>query len=116
MIALLLLVLTAPRPDQIRNPDQARICATPPTCVDPRPGTLVPVQQIQDGRQKLPSPAWIGEPADIGKPTVCIQTYIGINLGDPAGYVLRATSCYTQLGLALLLADPSWAAWWAVQP
>lgn len=129
VLALLLLAnfQTRPRPDQIRNANQVRICNAAPACVDPRPGTLLPWQQIQDNRQKLPSPAYIvdpGNPAtagDVGKPTVCIAHYIGINLGVDAaghatGYVIASQLCYTQYGLGLLLNDPAWAAWWAVQP
>lgn len=118
MIAWLLLATltgqTRPRPEQIRNPDQVRICSASPACVDPRPGTLLSIDQIQDGRQKVPEPASV-DPADAGKPTVCIVTYIGINL-EEGGYVLAVPVCFSQLGLAELLTDPEWAAWWSAQP
>lgn len=114
-LLFVLLAVTHPHPSQIRNANQVRVCNEPPDCVDARPGTHVDRRQLQDGRFVDPAPqAFIGT-GDQGKRTVCLQTFLGINL-NAGGYVSACAVCFSQYGLAKLLQDPAWLAWWNAQP
>jgi hypothetical protein len=98
---------TMPWPDQIRNPDQVRVCKYQS---DTRPGTLVSGCQIRDARRVCDGSVFIGPP-DTPFRTVCLAGWIL----SPSG-VERATEVYTVPGLAQLLTDPAWLAWWNAQP
>ena len=100
---------TRPRPDQIQNVQQVRIPG------DTRAGTLVDYRQLADGRY-TDAPSWLTDPADAGLLTVCVITVYGYSIEGGPLVVLRGPQCYTQLGLMLLLSDPSWLAWWNAQP
>lgn len=100
---------TRPRPEQLVNPQQVRIGAT-----DTRPVTLVDSRQLGDGRY-TDAPAWLTDPADAGKLTVCVVTFYGHSLEAGLLVVVRVPACYSQFGLALLLTDPIWLAWWNAQ-
>jgi hypothetical protein len=105
---------TVVRPEQIINVNQVRICTT----CDPRPGTLLvaagsAAAQIQDGRYiTTPQPGFFSDPADNGKPTVCLITFYRITIATWPGRNVRSSVCFTQFGLAQLLMDNSWMAWW----
>jgi hypothetical protein len=98
---------TRPRPEQIRNIEQIRVCRG---CGDDRQGTLVLTRQLQDGRH-VDAPPDLTDPADAGLPTVCVTSYYRVTI-EAAGHNVQTPACYTQYGLALLLLDPTWLEWW----
>ncbi len=106
---------TRPRPEQIRNIEQVRIAC--PGC-DPRPGTLVSTAQVQNGRTiQVPTGITWPDPADQGKPTVCVQVFIRVALVPPPPptwepHNIRQNTCYTQVNLRQLLENPEWLEWW----
>lgn len=101
---------TRPTIAQIRNIEQIKICGN---SNDNREGTLICFSQINDGRF-VAIPSWMNAPEDMGKPTVCVQHVIRVTPEGIPGYNIVSALCYTQVGLAGLLQDPSWSAWWAI--
>ncbi len=81
---------------------------------DTRPVTLVDSRQLGDGRY-TDAPAWLTDPADAGKLTVCVVTFYGYSVDGNNLVIRRSQACYSQFGLALLLTDPIWLAWWNAQ-
>lgn len=103
---LVLLAVSKIAPDQVGDSNSVRIECN----CDLRPGTLVNSNQIGDGRTK--------EIVD-GLPTVCIVIFFRADLPEIPSYKgqgFKTKGCYTQAGLALLLSDPNWLAWWNSQP
>lgn len=94
---------TMPRADQLVNVQQIRIC----NAGDTRPGTLVGSCQIADGRRVATVD---------GLRTVCVDHFFGVAVETGPMHVIRTTLCYSETGLALLVSDPAWLAWWSSQP
>jgi hypothetical protein len=100
---------TRPRVSQIRDIEQIRVGG--PGAGDTRPGTLLDTRQIDDGRYAA-AVTWFVNPIDDGMPTVCVVTFYRYSIDGGTGRNVRSPACYTQYGLAKLIQDPAWLAWW----
>lgn len=109
---------TRPRPDQIRNIEQIRIACG--DC-DPRPGTLILQNQVDRGAT-IQTPTGIdwANPADAGKPTICVVTFLRVEPGastpprppDWPAHNIERNVCYTQAQVLDVLKMPTWLKWW----
>lgn len=100
---------TRPRSDQFPNVQQVHLGGE--GAGDTRPGTHVDTRQISPVRW-ISIPSWMAAPEDTGKKTVCMDNFYGISTAGGPMRVVRSGLCFTQLGLAKLLEDPAWLAWW----
>lgn len=88
---------------------------------DSRPGTLVPVEQMQDGRHLKSSDQIVAEPPfSHVYQIICLITWFRIanevypERNQP-GYTIRDETCLTDYGMSVYLAIPEWKAWYDVE-
>ncbi len=99
LFLFLLLAQTMPEARQIKDPNQVQMCSATPSTTT----TKVSGCQVRGGR-------YVAKDAQ-GLPTICVLSWVFVG---PDEYI--GPACYSQAGLAKLLADPLWLVWWNAQP
>jgi hypothetical protein len=118
---------TRPRPDQIKNPQQVRVCC--PTCPCGErvgPTTRIYTGQLYIGRFVMDPQSFAA--LTLSDPTttpVCMTTYYGFSAFEgiqrqgqiplvsiqQSGPFIITVNCFTKAGIELIRPDPFWTSW-----